>query len=271
MKPLKEYNIYKDNWICYNSKLSSVACSVDYQNNFSDLDRRINELVQSFFHQWQFVIVSYDKLYHLLQKLNSHPDRNISEIGLSPYDLATEEYEMDFRSHSYLFIVSIKTYFDLFTCLVDIIQNQTINAENEMPDFFTYGKRKKDILNNEIRAEFESLRDQIQYPWISLIQDVRNKIVHRGYHLKPKFEFSKSEELKMQVYKGIDLYVEVTDIQVGKLFNDFMIHMPSIEDRMADILIKRVSSLNNRLSIMASFCYDGLINNYSYKETYPPE
>src|SRR5690606_35278054 len=154
-------------------------------------------------------------------------------------------------------------------CLVDIIQNQVIKEEHKLPDFHNFGKGKGDINIPEIIAEFENLRDENKYTWITLLKDVRNRIIHRGYSLKPKFGFRKSEELNIQVFNGVDFYTDVIDIEIGKLFSDFMTDMPLIEENISNILIDKIDLLNKKLALNVSFRYGGLINEYSYKETEP--
>lgn len=269
MRPIDTYGITKDDWVHYESKLCSVACSLSCLNQFSPLDNRINELAQSFFNQWQFVIVTYDKLHKLFVTLNENSDQHDDGQVFSQYDIESTESEVEFKNYSYLLVVSMKTYLDLFSCLVDIVQNQIIKDEHKLPDFHNFGKGKNDINIPEIIAEFENLRDENKYPWITLLKDVRNRIIHRGYSLKPKFSFKKSEELHIQVFKGVDFYTDVLDIEIGKLFNNFMTDMPLVEEKISNILIDKIDLLNKKLSLNVSFRYDGLINEYSYKETGP--
>ncbi len=208
-------------------------------------------------------------MYKLFVALNEnsglHDDRQV----LSQYDIESAESETEFKNYSYLLVVRMKTYLDLFSCLVDIVQNQTIKEEHKLPDFHNFGKSRNDVNIPEIIVEFENFRDKRKYPWITLLKDVRNRIIHRGYNVKPKFGFRKSEELNIQVFKGIDFYTDVIDIEVGKLFNDFMTDMPLIEEKISNILIDKIDLLDKKLLLHVSFRYSGLINEYSYKETEP--
>ncbi len=271
MKPLSAYSIIKDDWTCYNSKLCSVACSLGNISEFSKLDNRINELVQSFFNQWQFVVITYDKLYNLLHSLNKNSDahKNIGEF--SEYDIESANAEIDFRSYSYLLIVNMKSYMDLFSCIVDIVINQEIRKEKELPHFSSFGKSKQGGMISDIRSEFNSLRDASKYPWIALIADIRNRIIHRGYHLKPLFGFKKYNELNIRMYKGTDMYKDVVNFEIGKLFDDFMTEMPIIEENVSNILLTTNEYLNNRLTVYASFQYSGWINRYNFTETEEPQ
>lgn len=263
MKSIDAYGLIKNGWVYYESKLCSVASSLGYLNQFSLLDNRINELVQSFFNQWQFVIVTYDKLQKLLTTLNENSDHHDGRLVLSQYDIESTKNEIEFKSYSYLLLISMKTYLDLFTCLVDIVQNQIIKEEHKLPDFKNFGTRGKDTNIPEITDEFTNLRDENKYPWIALLIEIRNRIVHRGYSLRPKFGFKKAEELTIQVFKGTDFYIDVIDIEIGQLFSDFMATIPLIDDKIATILVDKIDILNKKLPKNVSFRYGELINEYS--------
>jgi len=267
MKTLESYGIIKDNGISYNSKLCSVACSIGYMEQYSPLDNRINDLVKSFFNQWQFVISTYEKLYKLFSSINETSDLHDKVHVFSDYDKASVESEMDFRNYSYLLLVSMKTYLDLFACIVDITQNRIVREEHKLPDFSLLGKKSDYILSPEVMVEFEKMRNKDIFPWIDLLKEVRNRIVHRGYSLKPKFGFTKSNELSVQVYKGTDFYTDAIELNIGELFNDFMTTFPANEDKVARLLLDNKKELNRNLLLEVSFRYDGLINEYSYKET----
>jgi len=269
MKSIDEYKITKEGSVYYNSKLCSVACSLGYLNQFSPLDNRINELVQSFFIQWQFIISTYDKLYKLFATLNERSDHHDSENIVSPYDIKSAESEVDFKNYSYLLIVSMKTFLDLFSCLVDITQNQVIREEHKLPDLFNFAKTKNDNSIPEIMNTFKNLKDKNKYPWIALLKNVRDRIIHRGYNLKPIFAFTKSDVLNIQMYKGIDFYTDVVNIEIGKLFDNFMVDMPLIEDKISNILIDKIESLNKKLLLNVAVKYEGLMTEFSYKEIEP--
>lgn len=268
MKPLTSYDISDGEWIRYNSKLCSVACSIGYLDQYSELDLRIKELTQSFCNQWQFVIVTYDKLQRLFNDLNQHSDRSETSI-ITPYDIASTEKEVDFKSYSYLLIVSLKTYLDLFACLVDISLNQIIKEEHLLPDINSFGKKKNELSVNELKEEFEKLRNGNEYPWLTNLKNVRNLIVHRGYTLKPKFDFNKADNLTIEIYKGTNFNDNPLIINISDLFNDFMETMPLIEDKVSSILIDHIVSLDKKLLVNFFYRYGGLINEYNYEELEP--
>ena len=227
MKHLSTYNVTDNEWIFYNSKLCSVACSLGHAIQSRELEGRINELCQSFFNQWQFVIDSYNKLYKLLNILNNYSDKHMEGRNISEYVLKSIESEDEFKNYSYILIVSIKTYLDLFVCLVDIIQNP-MNTNERMTDFNKFWKKDGSIIR-KVFEEFQRLSNT-EKNWVDEIIEIRNKIIHRGFHLKPLFGFNKSEELTIQACKGADK----RNIEIGMLFNGFMSCMPIVEERISN-------------------------------------
>ena len=268
MNSIEKYNIKDETGIHYKSLICSVAGSVGYKEPFSDLDYRIKELTQSFFNQWRFIIETYQRLDYFFKELNKCSDIAIKENIFSDYDIYATKHEIDFRDYSYLLIISIKTYLDLFVCLIDIIINQKIREEYDLPDLYKFGRIRNNI-PNDIILELDKLKDKDIYFWIFLIKDTRDKIVHRGYHLKPKFGFNKSEDLIIQVYQGTDFYTNQILINIGDLFDSFMTEMPQIEARISTILIDNIEVLNMELDYELSYIFGDLINNYIYKEIKP--
>lgn len=266
MKHLNTYHIINDDWIAYQSKICSVACSLEYPER-TDLDSRINELVKSYLNQWRFIISAYSKLYNLFSELNSTSDT--SDDIITEYDIHSIEKANDFRDYTYLLIISMKTFLDLFACLVDITITQEIKPENIMPSFNTFAKSKK-FINQSITKEFNNFRDRLKFPWIDLLNDSRNRIVHRGYLLKPESHFKKGNELTMIIYKGIDVYTDTLRIKVGKLFSDFMNDMPVIDKLISNILISTVEKLEHSLKIQVLYKFGGEITQFSFSEIQEP-
>jgi hypothetical protein len=205
------------------------------------------------------------------EALNENPDSYDDKSSFfSKYEIEATEREIDFKNYSYLLIVSMKTYLDLFSCLVDIIQNQEIREEFDSPSLHSIGgERFKSIA--EIKKEFKNMKSTNKYPWISLLTNVRDRIIHRGYHLKPKFGSYKSNELNIQVHKGADFNTDVVNLEIGKLFNDFMSDMPLIEERISNILLEKIEIFRNKLSKDVSFRYSGSITQYHYNQIYPTD
>lgn len=266
MKPLNFYHIIENDWIVYNSKICSVACSLEYSQEIdlnNDLNNRINELAKSYLNQWQFVISAYDKIYNLFFELNNTSDR--SENIITKYDIYSIEKEKEFRDYTYLLIISMKTFLDLFTCLVDITITQELKPEDKMPSIHSFAKLKN-FSNHQIAQAFEDIRDKQKHPWIDLLNDSRNKIIHRGYHLKPEFSFKKGNDLTMIIYKGTDMYFDTLRIEVGKLFDNFMNDMKIIEEQISIILISTIEKLDNQFKINVSYKFGKEITQFSYNE-----
>jgi len=268
MNSIDKYKIKTDKGIHYQSKICSVAGSIGHKESFSDLDNRITELTQSFFNQWRFIIESYLKLEKLFNELNDCSDVANNDNITSEYDIYSINHEVEFRDYSYLLIISINTYLDLFACIVDLIVSQEIREEHELTDLYKFG-RKKNNFPVEILKEFQKFKDDKSYPWISSIKDTRNKIIHRGYNLKPKFEFKKSKDLIIQVYQGTDFYINQKTINISDLLNSFMTEMPQIEEQISNILIEKIDVLEKELDYELSYTFDGMINYYNYKELKP--
>ena len=266
MKPLSFYDIIDNDWVVYKSKICSVACSLEYSQEAdlnNDLTNRINELAKSYLNQWQFVISAYEKLYNLFFELNNTSD--ISENIITEYDIYSIEKEKEFRDYTYLLIISMKTFLDLFACLVDITVTQEIKPEDKMPSFHSFAK-SKNFENRQIAQSFEDLRDKQKYLWIDLLNDSRNRIIHRGYHLKPEFHFKKGNELTMIIFEGTDMYFDTLRVEVGKLFDDFMTNMNIIDEQISTTLISTIDKLENQLKIHVSYKFGEEITEFSYSE-----
>jgi hypothetical protein len=267
LNEIEKYKIKDQTGIHYKSMICSVAGSIGHKAPLSDLDYRINELTQSFFNQWRFIIETYQRLHYLFMELNKCSDIPKSSEICSEYISFCQQYEFDFKNYSYLLIISLKTYLDLFACLIDISIFQIIRKENQLPDFFNLYKNKH--LNEGIHNELKRIASGVDYPWIEYIKDARDKIIHRGFHLKPKFGLTKSNELIIQLYQGNNLYTDPFLINISKLFDSFMLEMPIIEDSMSHNLISNIDLLNNEIDLELSYTFGGLYNLYNYRELKP--
>lgn len=262
MKPIKEYSFCKGDAWEYISPVSSIACSIEYDYPSSALHDRAVELTQSFFNQWLFVVNAYDKLEKAHRILNDHSDDAQSAGHITPYITQSIINENQFRDDAYLLMISIKSFLDLFACVVDFIENKIVREENEMPDVRNIDRKIKG--NPDLMDVFAQIRDKSIYPWIDLVTDIRHKIIHRGYQLKPIFEFMKEQELTVRVYKGTDMYINVINIAIGQLFEDFIRDISKIESVISDILQLHFNSV---VPVEASITYDQGINIYYYKDT----
>jgi hypothetical protein len=193
---------------------------------------------------------------------NTHDE--ISDI-ITQYDLYSIEKENDFRDYTYLLIISMKTFLDLFACLVDITITQKIKPEDKMASFNNFAKSKS-FEHKKIAQEFDIFRDKQKYPWIDLLDESRNRIIHRGYHLRPEFHFKKGNELSMILYKGTNLYYDTLLIEVGKLFDNFMVDMNIIEEKISNMLISTIDKLENQLKIKVSYKFGGGCTEFSFCE-----
>ncbi len=248
------------------SPICSLAHSLDEQMVFHPDYRRVDELIFAYLNQYRFIIDSFEELQKLFIELNSAsfiPDENTT---LTEFDIRSLSIEPKFRHYSHLLITSLKSLVDLFICLLDICQNRVFRSENDLPDFFKYGKEKvKPILNHvpEIIEELDRLRTDKEN-WINRVSHLRNRIIHRGYLLKPEIAFKKLETFILQSYKGNNYYIGIDRVDIGQLFNEFQSHMPQIEQIFTDHLIN--SNLAYTMTHELSLRYDDLINIYDFKE-----
>lgn len=264
MKALEEYNIQEDGWFFYKSKLCGVACALDYPHT-TPLSSRINELAQSYFNQWQFVIRTYEKLYLLLEELNAVQDKPTTGNTISQYDICSMEKEKEFRDYAYLLVISLKTFLDLFACLIEITLMQQVTDEHKMTDFNRLKKSLRVQEYNKLLNAFNCYTDPNSHRWITLLSEIRNKIVHRGYHIKPRFGFSKSDDITVIVYKGNDVYYDVKELQIGIFFNSFMTEFPKIENEVSE-LIEEIIKEKIEFPIEVSYKYSELMTAFAIKE-----
>jgi len=268
MITLSDLKLRNGDWTTIESKLCSLGMTLWNQNPHSQLSARIFELVTSYYNQWRFVLDSYEVLYKLFSEQTSRdtiPDR---EIYLSDFDINLVANESKFRQYSYIFIISLKSLIDLFACIVDVIQNQQIRDEGSLPDYKYPPRRKGFVVNDipEISMLFTQLQDPDIYPWIGSIASIRNKIVHRGFSLRPIIGFERTESLVIQTYRGTDFYTDIDKIDIGETLKMAVGNMPELENKATQILLTEMSQTIPILTHQSSYSYSELINEYNTKE-----
>lgn len=273
MNALDNFKIRQGDWTVIQSSICSAAYSLSSVDEYAFLKSRVTELSESYFNQWRFVIEAYEKLYELFFLLNNAEDKIEAGKIITEFDMRSLKIEIEFKNYAYLFVVSLKTLLDLFTCLVDVTQNHIVRNEDRMPDFFQYGKRP----NNEnpipeiISAYDEQRLLSSEHNWIKKIKLVRDRVIHRGYLLKPIIGFSKIENLLMHVYNGAQSHKNLLTIDIGLIFEQFLNEMPILETKISNILFEKISCLNSAQSFNATFRYTELINQYEFKEINIPK
>lgn len=261
-------------WVRYASKLCSVAASIDYPHP-TKRSGKIQELIFSYCNQFQLVVESYQQLEAMLRELNRHSTESLPDILLSHYDLYSAEMESRFRDYGYLLVISMKTFLDLFACMVDVTLPRTKKRKKKknrkpgrkttsplLTDFYAFGKEDHHKEYAELIAVFNQFRNDKVYQWIRRLTDIRNKLVHRGYHLKPVFDFRKREELTFLLYKGNDHYYNTRKIKVGSLFAKFISHIPQMEDRISQPILTSVDALEEGQAVEFVFRFDGTARRY---------
>jgi len=262
MKSLENYSLRNDEGYHYKSAVCSVACAIGNEFESYDINSRIIELTQSYFNQWKIVINTYSKLDSKFQELNTKSDQNLTQDPFSEYDIHALELETYFSDYTYVLIISMKTLLDIMACIIDITVNRKDRSEYSLPDFFSISDPKKKYVDGEIREKLKSLSSN---PEILKIKEIRNKLIHRGYSLKTSIAFSKTNQLVLTVYKGVDFYT-CENFNVGDSFESFISNLNNIESQISEVLIHNIKELNHTLSYEVSFTFDGGHNSYNYKE-----
>lgn len=268
MNALEKFDIKKGDWIITSSSLCSTAFSLVNNVDFLHLKDRTTELIISYFNQWRFVVDAYEKLYNLFFALNNSNDQIIEDSIITEFDRMSLSYELEFKNYVYIFIAALKSFLDLFTCIIDTSQNHIIREEHKLPDFFNYGKKHyKENFIAEIFEQYEIWRDlSNKESWIVAVKLIRDKILHRGYLLKPQIGFHRIDNLLMQAYKG-NMDGEENDIvDIGKMFESFLLQVPIMENKISEILIAKMPVLRNNQLYEVTFKYADLANLYEFNE-----
>lgn len=268
MTSLEDLKLRNGDWTTIDSKLCSLGMTLWNDNPHSDLSARIFELIASYYNQWRFVLDSYDVLYKLFTEQMSMDTTPHNKIYLSRFDIHLVSIESKFRQYGYIFIISLKSLLDLFACIVDVIQNQQIRNDGALPDF-KYPPNKKGFIVNDmpkVTALFKQIQDPNVYQWIGSIATIRNKIVHRGFTLKPVIGFQKLENLIMQTYRGTDFYTDIDNIDIGKTLKLAVTNIPELENEITQILLSEMSQMIPSITHQSVYRFSELMNEYSTKE-----
>lgn len=248
------------------SPICSLAYSLDQQYVFNPANMKVDDLIFAHVNQYRFVLESYEQLEKMFTHLNSAALEKDPETTLTEFDIVSLRLEPQFRHYGHLFITSLKSLLDLFICLLDICQNRIFRPENQLPDFFSYGKSARYPIINvvpEITLELEKLRAD-KTNWINRVNHLRNRIIHRGYLLKPKIGFKKLESLILESYKGNNYYIGTDEVDISKLCSDFLSQMPVLEETFVSFLTS--SQPDYEITHEVSLKYDELINQYNFNQ-----
>lgn len=264
MKSLKDHGLEYDDWINIHSEICSVAETLRHLESGYEVKSRLWELSASYYNQWRFVLDSYQKLYDIFSELNIKSTKWNSEI-ISDFTIYLLKHESDIKNFSYLFIISLKSLLDLLICIVDLIQNREIREEHKLPDFFNYYKKNIKFDIPELKYYLFSIRTEKD--WIVNVKSVRDRIVHRGYLLKPDIGFSKIENLIIKTYKGADFYSDVIEVDIGNTLGDFLKDIKDIEGDISKILLTNIEDLKEAgLTHKSKFRFAELVNEYSSEQ-----
>ncbi|OMP74562.1 hypothetical protein [[Flexibacter] sp. ATCC 35208] len=159
-------------------------------------------------------------------------------------------------------IISIKSFIDLFSCLVDVIVNQEIRDDHKMPDI-------RNIKNNlsscqPVWLAIQELTNPNLNTWIQKVKNYRDCLIHRGYRLEPSFHFKKCDELTIKLIKGNS--EEKDYILVGEIFNDTILGLSQFENDICKILMDTRPELLREPLVEMSYKTSGGASFYNIKQ-----
>lgn len=246
------------------SPICSLAASLDEEQRFPQ-QRVVNEMIFAYLNQYRFVCESYQELLRLFIELNE-ASATAGDSVLTAFDFSSLKVEPKFRHYAHLFITGLKTLADLYICLLDICQNRIFRPEDKLPDFFSYRRKNvKYIINSipEVITELNSLCND-KSNWINKVNHLRNRIIHRGYLLRPEIGFKKLDKLIIKSFKGNNYDLDIDIINVGQLYADFSGSMQTMEQKFVDILCR--SNSDYTVNFEVSMEYYDLVNQYNFKQ-----
>jgi len=270
MKSLEYHGLRIGDWTYIQSDICSVAETLRNGEDASEIEGSLFELSASYYNQWRFVLDSYQRLFEIFNELNEKNAERSGDEVISEFDKFLLEYEPEINNYSYLFIISLKSLLDIFICIVDLIQNREIRDEYKLPDFFTfYTDRTKKNINFEI-PELQDYLDskRERESWIRTIKSIRDKIVHRGYLLKPDIGFEKIDKLIVKTRKGTGNGIDEIEIDIGDILAIFLRDIIGIEESVTKILLSSKDDIN-KITHRSKFKYSELVNQYLTEKMNP--
>jgi hypothetical protein len=132
-----------------------------------------------------------------------------------------------------------------------------------------YPPKKKGFIVNDISTItdfFTKILDASNYSWIWTIATIRNKIVHRGFSLRPVIGFQKLDNLVMQTYRGTDFYTDIDKIDIGETMKMAIKDIQKFEEEVTLLLLNEMKQTIPSITHNSSYRYSDLINEYSTKE-----
>jgi hypothetical protein len=257
MKSLHHYQLSHGTTLEYTSVICGLAASIDWPN-VTPQASYCNELTQAYLNQWGFLLSAYSNLYNIHEVL-SQADATESN-NFTKFDLLSTDKETAVRDYAYMLIISMKTIFDLYTCLVDFILTKDIPKEHNMKDMSQIRKKIKkqpELIPLEFLTDTNSIADKIA--------DMRNCLVHRGYIVAANFRFEPTSDIPLQIFKGTDRF-NGTKMGAGELFETFLQCIITFEQEAVRVLPTIVIDLQGAPFIEVQYSYDGGATNYSFKE-----
>lgn len=190
-------NATDSNGYKYHSHLAGISLEIanELQKDNYEVAKQLVELSQSYVSSRISAFRAYIYLYNVYTE-NSIPKYSVYKIG---YMLSIFVYN---------FIIQAKSSLDLMVCILDCIENQKLKREHELTDFNKYLKSK--TINKNLFSVIQDINNQ---DWISELNLLRNRIVHRGFEIyfdlydveNPDWPKDKSL-IKFHIYKNSTIF-----------------------------------------------------------------
>lgn len=264
MKSLEQFGLAQGQKITYQSPVCALLEAMEHPNP-TPLALQINSLVQAYLNQWGFLLTAYEKLYSIYQLLSRTDDQANKPPGLTDFDTITLHIDDDIRLNTYVLIISMKSIFDFFACLLEAAITTSVPDDAKLTDLSKFKKKR-------LTAAFHSLSfldDSARFTIVNEVEQLRHCIIHRGYAIRTKFGFKRDPDLPIVIYQGNNIYADHNQIYVGSLFARFIDCMQLWESNGAAVLptLQPKMALQPNLSI--SFTLDGGTTLVEIKELTP--
>lgn len=255
MKDLKTLNIQNEDFIMLESYVPALAGNV-ISHKSQSIGIYGRGIVDSFYSQWQIIIECYQKLRKYLNEINNYPELPKQGAKLPEFLLAAYNFEIDIKHDSYLLMIAIKTYLDLFASLVDFIIFKKERLEDKIPGFPI-----NPIKNHRASETIHEGLNLENLNWLNQVSELRHKLIHRGYVLEPKFNFKKTNKLIVTLTQGKKNY-ECEELEIGLFFEQFLSNMREIDRNVYECIVR-----NNKKMVLDSpnkYKIGDQVFNYKY-------
>lgn len=247
MTPLAQLVKNEDGWYIYESKLATLLQVTHLDKNTTELEPVVFDLISAFFIQWQQVLLCYQGIQVNLSHLNA---KNDDGINFSEYDLASCNESTDLGQRAYFLIVTMKTFIDLLVTLLQYLESDSPNSIKQYTELSRFKSH-----NKQIDSQIEAIRKGLSATSFTRVGELRNKLVHRGYFIKPVFTFQKSEKFTIRISKAFGLNQNPEEIELCALFQSFIADVKEFDRSFEVILSDKMTLLIGIDSPLVKFTF----------------